>query len=122
MVEFLKRQVKIIYMRKVFFLIMIFFIGATIVSCHKKNYPARTVAPTSVETIDSAEVKKPVVKKKQEPLQKVIAVNDEAAHKSVDGRLYYDVMGHRYWKNYKDGKYYLFNKSMFNNPDFKAPK
>lgn len=101
---------------------MIFFIGATIVSCHKKNYPARTDATTVEKTVDSAEVKKPVVKKKKEPLPKVIAVNDEAAHKSVDGRLYYDVMGHRYWKNYKDGKYYLFNKSMFSNPDFKAPK
>lgn len=122
MVEFLKRQVKIIYMRRIFFTIVIFFIGATIVSCHKKNYPARTVSPTVEKTVDSVEVKKPVVKKKQEPLPKVIAVNDEAAHKSVDGRLYYDVMGHRYWKNYKDGKYYLFNKSMFNNPDFKAPK
>ena len=54
-------------------------------------------------------------------LPKVIVVNDSAAHKSVDGRLYYDVMGHRYWRNYKDGKYYLFNKSMYNNPDFKNP-
>ncbi len=72
--------------------------------------------------MDSAAVKKPVAAKKKEPLPKVIAVNDEAAHKSVDGRLYYDVMGHRYWKNYKDEKYYLFNKSMFSNPDFTAPK
>jgi hypothetical protein len=52
----------------------------------------------------------------------VITVNDEAASKSVDGRLYYDVMGHRYWKNFKDGKYYLFDKSMYNNPDFKPSK
>jgi hypothetical protein len=52
----------------------------------------------------------------------VITVNDEAASKSVDGRLFYDVLGHRYWKNYNDGKYYLFDKSMYNNPDFKPPK
>ena len=92
------------------------------VSCHKKNYPAQTAVPEVVKTVDSAEVKKPAIKKKQEPIPKVITVNDEAAHKSVDGRLYYDVMGHRYWKNYKDGKYYLFNKSMFSNPDFKVSK
>lgn len=118
----LEIQAKIIYMQRIFFLTMIFIIGATMLSCHKKNYPARTVSPTVETTVDSAVVKKPVVKKKQEPLPKVIAVNDEAAHKSVDGRLYYDVMGHRYWKNYRDGKYYLFDKSMFSNPDFKAPK
>lgn len=53
---------------------------------------------------------------------KTIYVNDAAAKKSVDGRLYYDVKGHRYWKNYKDGKYYLFNKSMYSNPDFQPPK
>ncbi|HRN73094.1 MAG TPA: hypothetical protein PLM81_08195 [Ginsengibacter sp.] len=52
---------------------------------------------------------------------KAIYVNDAAAKTSVDGRLYYDVDGKRYWKNYKDGKYYLFNKSMFDNPDFKPP-
>lgn len=121
MVEFLKRQVKTIYMRKLLFLITIFFVGATIISCHKKNYPVRTVSPPVETTVDSAEVKNPVAKKKREPVSKIIAVNDEAAHKSVDGRLYYDVMGHRYWKNYKDGKYYLFNKSMFSNPDFQAP-
>ncbi len=96
--------------------------GMMIMSCHKKNFPSRNVAPVVGKPIDSVSVIKPVVTKKKEPLRKVISVNDEAAHKSVDGRLYYDVMGHRYWKNYKDGKYYLFNKSMFNNPDFTAPK
>lgn len=49
---------------------------------------------------------------------KMISVNDQAATKTPDGRLYIDVEGHRYWKNYKDGKYYLFNKSMYKNPDF----
>jgi hypothetical protein len=50
---------------------------------------------------------------------KVIVVNDTVARKAVDGRLYYDLLGHRYWKNYKDGKYYLFNQSMYNNDAFK---
>ena len=53
------------------------------------------------------------------PRATVITVNDKAAKTSVDGRLYYDVDGRRYWKNYNDGKYYLFNKSMYNNPAFK---
>ena len=52
-------------------------------------------------------------------MPKVIIVNDSFARKSVDGRLYYDVEGHRYWRNKKDGKYYLFNKSMYNNNAFK---
>ncbi|HQV44131.1 MAG TPA: hypothetical protein PLA89_02195 [Ferruginibacter sp.] len=41
------------------------------------------------------------------------------AKKSADGRLYYDLEGKRYWKNYKNGKYYLFNKKMYGNPEFK---
>ena len=53
---------------------------------------------------------------------KVITVNDAAASKTFDGRLYYDLEGHRYWKNYKDGKYYLFNKSMVTDPAFQKPK
>ncbi|MDQ6763203.1 MAG: hypothetical protein M3015_11330 [Bacteroidota bacterium] len=109
-------------MQKKIFLIAIAFMGMMIVSCHKKSYPSRTIASTVETPVDSVSVKKPVIAKKKEPLPKVISVNDEAAHKSVDGRLYYDVIGHRYWKNYKDGKYYLFNKSMFSNPDFAAPK
>ncbi|MEO7960976.1 MAG: hypothetical protein ABIR19_05475, partial [Ginsengibacter sp.] len=92
-------------------------------SCHKKNYPAKT-PETKTETIltpetraDSAVVKKPAIKRKPKvPVAKVITVNDNAAHKSVDGRLYYDVSGKRYWKNYVDGKYYLFNKSMYSDP------
>lgn len=50
---------------------------------------------------------------------KVIWVNDKVAKKNFDGRLYYDLDGRRYWKNYIDGKYYLYNKAMYNNPAFK---
>ncbi|MCP9750640.1 hypothetical protein [Ferruginibacter sp. HRS2-29] len=78
-------------------------------SCSKKTTPAKepvTAAP---------------VKKIKTATPKVITVNDAAAKKTVDGRLYYDLEGHRYWKNYKDGKYYLYNKSMHSDDAFKAP-
>ncbi len=61
-------------------------------------------------------VKRKVIKT---AVPQVITVNDVAAKKTVDGRLYYDLNGKRYWRNKKDGKYYLYNKSMYNNPDFK---
>ncbi|MGN6541630.1 MAG: hypothetical protein ACTHKY_12555 [Ginsengibacter sp.] len=124
-------------------LIIIAFIGFMLNSCSKKVHPSKTatvvpaksntssevkktviaVPPAETKKADSAETPKPVIKPKPKTeFPKVITVNDEAASKSVDGRLYYDVMGHRYWKNFKDGKYYLFDKSMYNNPDFKPTK
>lgn len=117
-------------MFKVKLLIAAFIFGLLMNSCHKKNYPSRTpesnvgnTSSSNTITPDSAVVTKPAIKRKPKvPVAKVITVDDNAAHKSVDGRLYYDVMGRRYWKNYKDGKYYLFNQSMYNDPAFKAPK
>lgn len=53
---------------------------------------------------------------------KVIVVDDRKARRSVDGRYYYDLGGRRYWRNKRDGKYYLFNKSMFGDPDFATDK
>lgn len=50
---------------------------------------------------------------------KVIWVNDKVAKRNFDGRLYYDLEGRRYWKNYVDGKYYLFTKDMYTNKPFK---
>jgi hypothetical protein len=91
-----------------------------IASCSKKHIPAKTPTEiTEIKVIDSAKTVT-VRKKAKANFPKIITVNDAAAKMSTDGRLYYDVMGHRYWKNYKDGKYYLFNKSMYNSPDFKA--
>lgn len=107
-----------------------------IASCSKKSHPSKTatiiyneegiskklpVANTSTSATGLPPEKplSPKIEKKLYP--ETIFVNDAAAKKSVDGRLYYDVEGHRYWKNYKDGKYYLFNKSMYKNPDFKPP-
>lgn len=98
-------------------------------SCSRRSHPARSKATTetsrgatenTTKETDTATVRKAVVKKKAPAsIPKVIVVNDNAARKSVDGRLYYDMLGHRYWRNYNDGKYYLFNKSMFNDPAFK---
>jgi hypothetical protein len=50
---------------------------------------------------------------------KLIWVNDKVAKRNFDGRLYYDLKGKRYWKNYVDGKYYLFTKAMYTNKAFK---
>ncbi|MGF2410870.1 hypothetical protein [Ferruginibacter sp.] len=86
-------------------------------SCSKKHVPQQTTATVSTST--APVVKKMVVKKT--PLvsvAKVIIVNDSVAKKNIDGRLYYDVGGHRYWRNYNDGKYYLFNKSMYTDSAF----
>ena len=100
--------------KKIPFLIPVIFIAILFTGCSRKIHPAKTDrnTTTSVE-------KTPVAPKPKATFPRVISVNDSAASKSVDGRLYYDVMGHRYWKNYKNGKYYLFNKSMYSNPDFK---
>jgi hypothetical protein len=98
-------------------------------SCGRRHVPEKTPAPennnVTIPKTDSVVVKKAPLKPRPKPkdiIPNTIAVNDAAAHKSIDGRLYYDLLGHRYWKNYKDGKYYLFNKSMYSNPAFKAPK
>lgn len=103
-------------------MIGLLFTGSSILySCSHRSHPSSSTVNTS-SGANSNTASNPVVKKKPDPpLAKVIMVNDSAARKSVDGRLYYDVMGHRYWKNYKDGKYYLFNKSMYNDPSFKNP-
>lgn len=88
-----------------------------------KLKPAPEPKKADTVAVVSTTAAKPAEKEKEKTdFPKVITVNDEAATKSVDGRLFYDVLGHRYWKNYKDGKYYLFDKSMYNNPDFKPSK
>lgn len=87
-----------------------------VTGCSKKHQP-QAAAPVS-ETKMPVE-KKVVVKRVKLALPKVITVDDRAARRTGDGRLYYDLEGRRYWRNYDDGKYYLFNKSMYNNPAFK---
>lgn len=109
--------------------ILLFFI-----SCSKKTIPTKTSQTTIDYSKDSSsikkgeeekefvEVRKAPVKEAKPTYPRIITVNDAAAKKAVDGRMYYDINGRRYWKNFKDGKYYLFDKSMYNNPDFKPKK
>ncbi len=102
------------------------------IACNKKQHPSKTASiiysvekPPASETNSSPKSypsKTPETVDSKKIFPNSIYVNDDAAKKSVDGRLYYDVEGHRYWKNYKDGRYYLFNKSMYDNPDFRPPK
>ena len=104
-------------MNKAAFVLMAFLAVAMMAGCSKKTHPVSTAAntpdPASVKPARKATVKTAV--------PKVIIVNDKVAKRSVDGRYYYDLEGHRYWRNNRDGKYYLFHKSMFDNPDFKSP-
>jgi hypothetical protein len=141
LVEFLNEQLKINKMFKNFAPIVSILFIAVLPACSKKTTPMRTTpetpininVPDTVKAIDTtaailvktdtvAAVKKAPVKRKiKVPVPQVISVNDNAAKRSVDGRLYYDLQGHRYWRNNKDGKYYLYNKSMNTDPDFKNP-
>jgi hypothetical protein len=102
-------------MRKIAMSTGIFMLIAA-VSCSKKTVPTTADTPTT-ETTAAKPAKKPTIKT---GVPKIITVNDKVAKKSIDGRYYYDLEGHRYWRNNRDGKYYLFHKSMFDNPDFKA--
>ena len=91
---------------------------AVLSGCSKKTHPQKS--DTKIVKSDSATVKKVIIKKKiKEPVPKVISVSDLSAKKTVDGRLYYDLEGHRYWRNKNDGKYYLYNKTMYANEAFK---
>ena len=98
-------------MHKTYFPFIAIIALTLLFSCSRKHNPESSAGATGAST--STTTAKPVVKKAKLPVSKVITVNDNAAKKSFDGRLYYDLDGHRYWKNYNDGKYYLFNKSMY---------
>ena len=111
-----------------------FVLLLSVYSCSRRHTPEKTDSiTTTVTTIpgvvtpaknDSLVVvkKRNFTPKKKDIIPPSIVVNDNAAKKAVDGRLYYDLLGHRYWKNYKDGKYYLFSQKMYDNPAFKPPK
>ena len=98
-------------------LVYVTFFVLFISSCSRKHVPENTPVEANTTKRDSIRVKKAIAKRIGIP--KVIVVNDAAAKISTDGRLYYDLGGHRYWKNYNDGKYYLFNQSMYSNSAFK---
>ena len=96
----------------------IFLILILASSCSRRSHPASSPEANTTAPAAAKPAKKPTVKT---AIPKVITVNDNVAKRSLDGRYYYDLEGHRYWRNNRDGKYYLFHKSMFDNPDFKAP-
>jgi len=90
----------------------VFIILTSLAACSKKTTPSK-------DTAAATEVNKPVYKAPvKTPTPKAIVVNDAAAKKSADGRRYYDLEGKRYWRNNRDGKYYLYYKGMFDNKDF----
>ena len=101
-----------------YFFLFISLASLSLLSCSKKTIPATTT--TAVENTTAEAPKKVAIKKKvSEPVPKVITVNDLSAKKTIDGRMYYDLEGHRYWRNKKDGKYYLYNKQMYADDAFK---
>ena len=102
-------------MHKLYFFTIALSLSLFTNSCSKKHHPGKTATVNN----DSVATKKIIKAKRNYVAPTVIIVNDEVAHKSLDGRLYYDLQGHRYWKNYKNGMYYLYNKSMYNNDAFK---
>ena len=106
-------------MFKVTLAILVLIAVLTLNSCSKKIHPSQPDATTTVNNTETVK-KEPANVKPKLAIPKVITVNDNAAKKSVDGRYYYDLQGHRYWRNNVDGKYYLFNKSMFTDDAFKA--
>ncbi|UEG48833.1 hypothetical protein LK994_09310 [Ferruginibacter lapsinanis] len=79
-------------------------------SCSNKYVPVRVAK--------LATTKKSVKVKKLTPPE-IITVSDRIASKAADGRYYYDFQGHRYWRNFDDGKYYLITVATYSNPAFK---
>lgn len=97
---------------KNFAAIAFLFLTISFTACSKKTTPTRE--NTSTTTTEKPVYKAPV----KTPTPKAITVNEAAAKKDVNGRYYYDLEGKRYWRNKKDGKYYLYYKGMFDKPEF----
>ncbi len=113
----------------------IFLMSACIITlfifgCSKKTIPEKPKEPVqsqqSGQPIPSEGPGTAVVPPKPKPVEirktpapKMISVNDAVAKKAVDGRLYYDLEGKRYWRNKKDGKYYQYYRGMHEDPNFK---
>lgn len=98
---------------------MIFSGCLLLAACSRKHQPQAESAATATKSENTGTNTRVVKKVPRISLPKVITVDDRAAKKAVDGRLYYDLEGKRYWRNYDDGKYYLYNKNMYNDPAFK---
>lgn len=116
-------------MNKGISIVILFICFVVLAGCTRKAVPPKPTedytSKTNPVTTDTATVVNEPVKEKvvyRAPVKtatpKVIVVNDKAATKTVEGRYYYDLQGKRYWRNKRDGKYYLYYKGMFNNKDF----
>lgn len=79
-------------------------------SCSNKSTPGRVAKLATT---------KKSVKIKKLTAPEVITVNDKVASEASDGRLYFDFQGHRYWRNFDDGRYYLITVATYKNPAFK---
>ena len=106
-------------MQKKFVAAVIIVLGVVLISCNRKQQPQTAVISSTNNTVGTGEKKTLVRKVPKTAVPKVIIVDDRTAGKTIDGRLYYDLEGHRYWKNYDDGKYYIYNQSMYNDKAFK---
>lgn len=94
--------------QKLLYLILVLF-TFSIYSCTRKTYPDKTTetAAKNATPISAKDYKKEQAEKGSTDLPKVIVVSDAAAKKTANGKYYYELNGYRYWKNTKDGKYYL---------------
>ncbi len=101
-------------MKKYLFAISILAGMMLMQSCSRKTTPAKAVVEEEVAPKKVVLYKPPV----KTPVPKSIIVNDKAATKTIEGRYYYDLEGKRYWRNKKDGKYYLYFKGIFDKPEF----
>lgn len=103
-------------MDKKYFIALFTFL--LIISCSKKRQP-QTADNVGANNTEKPAAKKVIVRKFYTPVPKLLIMDDKGARRTVDGRLYHDLEGNRYWKNFKDGKYYLFNKAMYSDSAFK---
>jgi hypothetical protein len=89
-------------------------------SCSKKAVPEKEKVPPLTSVVTYKHPKKIIVLKKRHitPTPNQIFVEEKAAKKTADGRHYYDLEGNRYWRNKKDGMYYLYYKGMFEDSNF----
>lgn len=105
-------------MNRIIFLLSLIAMLNMLASCNRKTNPEAAAKPSASAPVAVKHAKRAIIKT---AVPRVITVSEGAARRSVDGRYYYDLEGHRYWRNNRDGKFYLFHKSMFDNPDFRAP-
>jgi hypothetical protein len=112
--------------------IAVIIMGVVLYGCGKRYVPQHDNIPLITVNNNRPAAKAPaanikpgtrsMVKRAAPPVAavpKVIWVNDKVAKRNFDGRLYYDLGGRRYWKNYVDGKYYLFSRAMYSDSAFK---